>query len=65
LIGTAYPADFILFSARTYSELLARPQSDRVVVRNGRPSMAHLPDFRELDEIMPRGNGGKTRHAAP
>jgi cytosine deaminase len=62
LIATGYPADFILFSARTYSELLARPQSDRVVVRDGRPSRAPLPDFRELDEIMP---GGKTRHAAP
>jgi cytosine deaminase len=65
LIGTGYPADFILFSARTYSELLARPQSDRVVVRDGRPSLARLPDFNELDEIMPRGNRGKTRHAAP
>jgi cytosine/creatinine deaminase len=65
LIGTGYPADFILFSARTYSELLARPQSDRVVVRDGRPSMARLPEFNELDEIMLRGNRGKTRHAAP
>jgi cytosine deaminase len=65
LIGTGYPADFILFSARTYSELLARPQSDRVVVRDGRQSRADLPDFRELDEIMPGGNRGETPHAAP
>jgi cytosine/creatinine deaminase len=65
LIATGYRADFILFSARSYSELLARPQSDRVVVRDGRPSRAPLPDFTELDEIMSRGNRGKTRHAAP
>jgi len=65
LIGAGYPADFILFSARTYSELLARPQSDRVVVRNGEPSVARLPDFNELDEIMLRGSRGGARHAAP
>ncbi len=53
LIGAGYPADFILFSARTYSELLARPQADRVVVRNGRQSMARLPDFSELDVLLP------------
>jgi cytosine deaminase len=56
LIGAGYPADFILFSARTYSELLARAQSDRVIVRNGQPSTARLPDFAELDEIMPHRN---------
>lgn len=50
-IGAGFSADFILFSARTYSELLARPQSDRVVVRGGRPTKATLPDFAELDSI--------------
>lgn len=54
LIGAGYPADFILFRARTYSELLARPQSDRIVVRNGVPSMARPPDFSELDDIPVR-----------
>lgn len=57
LIGPGCPADFILFSARTYSELLARPQSDRLVVRGGRPTRAGLPDFRELDEINSRARG--------
>ena len=52
LIRAGHPADFILFSARNFGELLARPQSDRVIVRDGRPSMAQLPDFDELDEIM-------------
>ena len=52
LIGAGYPADFIVFAARTYSELLARPQSDRIVVRDGRPTLARLPEFSELDAIM-------------
>jgi cytosine deaminase len=54
LIGAGYPADFILFRARSYSELLARPQSDRIVVRGGQPSPARPPDFDELDEIVAR-----------
>jgi cytosine deaminase len=51
LIGPGHPADFILFSARSYSELLARPQSNRMVVRGGKPSRASLPDFAELDDL--------------
>jgi cytosine deaminase len=51
-IGAGFSADFILFSARTYSELLARPQSDRIVVRGGKQSTAALPDFAELDGIL-------------
>lgn len=54
VIGVGHPADFILFAARTWSELLARPQSDRIVVRDGRPTRAGLPDFAELDAITPR-----------
>ena len=46
------PADFILFSARNWTELLARPQSDRVVVRNGLAIDRSLPDYRQLDELM-------------
>ncbi len=49
-IGT--PADLILFSARTWTELMARPQTDRLVLRQGRPIEARLPDFRELDDLM-------------
>ncbi|WP_174297779.1 cytosine deaminase [Sphingomonas bacterium] len=52
-IGAGHPADFILFSARTYSELLARPQADRVVVRDGQQSTARLPDFSALDVLLP------------
>jgi cytosine/creatinine deaminase len=65
LIGAGYPADFILFQARSYSELLARPQSDRIVVRNGRPSMARPPDFSELDDLLTRGVSAPVRQGAP
>ncbi len=44
-------ADFVLFRARRYSELLARPQADRVVVRGGRPTGARAPDYEELDFV--------------
>ncbi|WP_420391694.1 cytosine deaminase [Acuticoccus sp.] len=43
------PADLVLFSARSWTELLARPQTDRVVVRGGTVINARPPDYRELD----------------
>lgn len=45
-------ADMVLFKARNWSELLARPQSDRLVLRNGRLSDARVPDYAELDHIF-------------
>lgn len=45
-------ADFTLFQGRSFSELFARRQSDRVVVRNGQPIDTTLPDFRTLDHLM-------------
>ena len=49
------PADFQLFGARDYSELLARRQPDRLVIRGGRRIDAQLPDYRKLDHIVARG----------
>ena len=46
------PADFIIFKARHFSELLSRPQSDRVVVRRGKAIDTTLPDYSELDNLM-------------
>ena len=46
------PADIVLFRARSWTELLARPQSDRTVLRSGRPIDKTLPDYRELDDIF-------------
>jgi cytosine/creatinine deaminase len=44
-------ADMILTRARDFTELLARPQSDRIVVRNGEASSARPPDYAELDAL--------------
>ncbi|TPK86529.1 cytosine deaminase [Mesorhizobium sp. B2-4-17] len=45
-------ADFILFKGRSWTELLSRPESDRIVVRAGRAIDRQLPDYAELDELM-------------
>jgi cytosine deaminase len=45
-------ADLNLFRARTWSELMSRAQSDRIVLRNGIPIDRTLPDYRELDDLM-------------
>jgi cytosine deaminase len=55
--GTFRPgtnADFQIFRGRGFSELLARRQSDRLVIRNGKPIDTTLPDFRTLDHLMPK-----------
>jgi cytosine deaminase len=52
MIGVGHGADLILFRARTWTEFLARPQSDRTVIRAGKAIDRRLPDYRELDELM-------------
>ena len=54
VIAPGGPADLVLFRARTFTELLARPQSDRTVLRSGKPIDTTLPDYRDLDEFMER-----------
>jgi cytosine deaminase len=51
-IESGASADVVLFRARSWTELLARPQSDRIVLRNGQPIDTTLPDYRELDDLM-------------
>lgn len=45
-------ADLVLLRARSFTELIARPQADRTVLVNGRPIETTLPDYRELDPLM-------------
>lgn len=45
-------ADFIVFKGRSWTELLSRPESDRIVVRAGSAIERQLPDYAELDELM-------------
>ena len=51
-IAVGLPADFVLFRARSFTELLARPQSDRLILRSGEPIEKHLPSYAELDDLM-------------
>jgi len=46
------PADLVLFRARTWSEFLSRPQSDRIVLRQGKAIDRTLPDYRDLDSLF-------------
>jgi cytosine deaminase len=46
------PADFVLCKGRSWTELLSRPESQRIVVRNGRAISTTLPDYSELDHLM-------------
>jgi cytosine deaminase len=45
------PADMILTHARDFIELMARPQSDRIVLRGGEASNATPPSYAELDGL--------------
>jgi cytosine/creatinine deaminase len=51
-LGRGLPADLIVLRARSYSEMLARFQFDRVVIRKGRAIDTTLPDYRRLDAIV-------------
>lgn len=50
-------ADLSIFTARSQNELLARPQTDRTVLRQGKAIDTTPPDYAELDELMERRNG--------
>jgi cytosine deaminase len=55
VIRVGAPADLVLFRARSDAELLARPQSDRIVLRAGCQIDTTPPDYRELDEALAGG----------
>jgi cytosine deaminase len=57
MITPGVPADLILFRARHMTEFLSRPQSDRIVLRNGKLLDAEVPDWRELDHVIPATTG--------
>ena len=54
-LGTVAPgtsANLICFKARTLNELIARHQSDRIVIRQGKQIETTLPDYQELDALF-------------
>jgi cytosine deaminase len=60
-IGVGRPADLVLTRARSFDELVSRPQADRVVLRAGHAIDTHLPDYAELDHLahaVPRATSG-------
>ncbi|MEI5678136.1 MULTISPECIES: cytosine deaminase [unclassified Mesorhizobium] len=51
-ISAGDAADFVIFKGRSWTELLSRPESDRIVVRDGKAIARELPDYAELDDLM-------------
>ncbi len=51
-LSAGAPADFVLFRAREWTEFFARPQSDRIVLREGRVIDRTLPYYPTLDPLM-------------
>jgi cytosine/creatinine deaminase len=47
-------ADLIVFPARYFSELLARSQHNRIIIRKGKKINSDLPDYSQLDDLLPR-----------
>ncbi|MEM8824900.1 MAG: cytosine deaminase [Pseudomonadota bacterium] len=45
------PADLVIFKAREWTELFSRPQSDRIVLRDGVAVDRTLPDYADLDHL--------------
>jgi cytosine deaminase len=52
LLASGGAADFIVFKGRSWTELLSRPEQDRIVVRDGRAIARDIPDYAELDDLM-------------
>lgn len=55
------PADLVVTRARSWTELLARPQADRTVMIAGRAIDEALPDYRELDRLVAAQREGQDR----
>lgn len=51
VIAAGQPADLILFEGRSWSEVLSRAESNRIVIRNGSPISTPLPAYTELDAM--------------
>jgi cytosine/creatinine deaminase len=51
-LAVGAPADLVIFKGRDWSEVLSRPQSDRIVLRDGVQIDTTLPDYAELDHLM-------------
>ncbi len=50
-IGLRHPADLIIMEAWSMDQVIARPQSDRVLIKAGRRHDVHPPSYGELLSI--------------
>ncbi|WP_299689765.1 cytosine deaminase [uncultured Tateyamaria sp.] len=50
-LASGDPADLVIFNAREWTELYARPQSDRIVLRKGQAIDRTLPAYATLDHL--------------
>ncbi|MBD0335071.1 MAG: cytosine deaminase [Cyanobacteria bacterium Co-bin13] len=53
-LAVGQAADLVCFKARTFNELLSRPQCDRIVLRQGKAIDTTLPSYAELDDLLDR-----------
>ncbi|RKF06098.1 cytosine deaminase [Oceaniradius stylonematis] len=51
-IAVGEPADLILYEGRSWTELLSRPEANRMVIRNGALIDRTIPAYDELDHLM-------------
>jgi len=65
VLRVGVPARMILFNARSMNELVARPQSDRIVIRDGRRQRTELPDYGELAFVAAAKPHAGTASAPP
>jgi cytosine deaminase len=52
VIQVGAPADLLIFEGRGMSELLSRPETIRIILRDGAVIDAALPDHRDLDDLF-------------
>lgn len=52
LIAPGHGGDLIVFEGRRWTELLSRPEHNRIVIRNGKPIDARPPAYGELDDLF-------------
>lgn len=51
-IAVGEPADLIVFEGRSWTELLSRPEANRIVIRNGSVIDRQVPPYARLDHLM-------------
>ncbi len=52
VLAAGRSADLVIFKGRNWTELLSRPEADRIVLHDGRAIPCELPDYAELDDLM-------------